>query len=112
MRQKAHEAPPPDEPPAVATVVREQLDSIFAPGSLPHNTQVSPPHRNPHALDWLACLKADVRFANGRTENRTYLITIDKDTIVDRQLSGDEDNCSSEHFEPIKISKLLHQKTE
>jgi hypothetical protein len=101
MRQKAQEAPPPDEPPAVAMVVREQLDSIFAPGSLPHNTQVSPPHCNPRALNWIACLKADIRFANGRIENRTYLITIDEGKIVDRRLSGDQDNCSSEHFGPI-----------
>jgi hypothetical protein len=42
MRQNAHEAASPDEPPAVATVVGEQLDSIFAPGSLPHYTQISP----------------------------------------------------------------------
>ena len=112
MRQQAREARPPDESPAVAMIVREQLDSIFAPGSLPHNTQVSPPHRNPGALNWLACLKVDVRFANGRTENRIYLITIDKDKIVDRRLSGDEDNCSSEHFEPIKSGKLLDQRKE
>jgi hypothetical protein len=112
MRQQAREAPPPDEPPAVATIVREQLDSIFVPGSLPHNTQVSPPHRNPRDLNWLACVKADVSFANGRVENRIYLITIDKDQIVDRRLSGAEDNCSSERFEPIRTSKLLDQKTE
>jgi hypothetical protein len=111
MRQKAHEAPPPDEPPAVATIVREQLDSIFVPGSLPHNTQVSPPHRNPRASNWLACVKADVSFANGRVENRVYLITIDKDQIVDRRLSSDQDHCPSEHFEPIRTGKLLDQKT-
>ena len=112
MRQKAPEAPPPDEPPAVATIVREQLDSIFVPGSLPHNTQVSPPHRNPRALDWLACVKADVSFANGKVENRTYLITIDKGKIVDRRLSGGEDNCRSENFEPMKTAKLLDHKNE
>jgi hypothetical protein len=110
MRQKAPEAPPPEEPPDVAIIVREQLDSIFVPGSLPHNTQVSPPHRNPRAPDWLACVKTDVSFANGRVENRIYLITIDRGTIVDRQLSGDEDNCRLEHFEPIEIGKLRDQK--
>jgi hypothetical protein len=57
-------------------------------------------------------VKADVSFANGKIENRIYLITIDKGTIADRRLSGNEDNCSAEHFEPIKISKLLDQKTE
>jgi hypothetical protein len=110
MRQKAREAPPPDEPPAVATIVREQLDSIFVPGSPPQNTQVSPPHRNPDALDWLACVKADVSSANGKVENRIYLITIDKGTIVDRPPSGDQDNCRSENFEPIKTATLLDQK--
>jgi hypothetical protein len=112
MRQKAHEAPPPDGPPAVAMIVREQLDSIFVPGSLPHNTQVSSPHRDPHALDWLACVKADVTFANGRVENRIYLITIDKGMIVDRRLSGDEDNCRSESFEPIKTATALDRKNQ
>jgi hypothetical protein len=51
-------------------------------------------------------VKADVSFANGRVENRIYPIMIDKGTIVDRRLSGDEDNCPSEHFEPIKTGKL------
>jgi hypothetical protein len=111
MRQQAREAPPPDEPPAVAVIVREQLDSIFAPGSLPHNTQVSPPHRNPRALNWIACLKVDVRLANGRIDNRTYLITIEEGKIVDRRMSDDEDNCPSEHFEPIKTGKQPEQKT-
>jgi hypothetical protein len=112
MRQKAPKAPPHDEPAAVATIVREQLDSIFVPGSLPHNTQVSPPHRNPRALDWLACVKADVSLANSKVENRTYLITIDKGTIVDRRLSGDGDNCRSENFESIKTAKLSDHKNE
>jgi hypothetical protein len=112
MRQKAREAPPPDPPPDVATIVREQLDSIFVPSSLPHNTQISRPHRNPRAPDWIACVKADVRFANGRIDNRIYLITIDKGTIVDRRLSGDEDNCPSEHFEPIETATPPDQKNE
>jgi hypothetical protein len=57
-------------------------------------------------------VKADVSFANGKIENRIYLITINEGKIVDRRLSGDEDNCATEHFEPIKTAKPLDLKNE
>jgi hypothetical protein len=66
MRAKAHEAAPPEHPPEVAAIVREQLGSIFLANSAPHNVKVSPAHRDPRAQDWIACVKADVTNATGK----------------------------------------------
>ena len=66
MRAKANEAAPPEHPPEVAAIVREQLGSIFLANSAPHNVKVSPAHRDPRAQDWIACVKADVTSATGK----------------------------------------------
>jgi hypothetical protein len=102
MRAKAHEAAPPEHPPEVAAIVREQLGSIFLANSAPHNVEVSPAHRNPRAQDWIACVKADVTSATGKPlGSQIYRITIVEDRIVDRARSNDEDNCRSESYEPV-----------
>ncbi len=102
MRAKAPEGAPPEQPPVVAEIVREQLDSIFLASSSPHDVQVSPAHRDPRALDWTACIRADVTSATGKPMgNQTYLIKIAEGKIIDRRMSDSEDNCSSEHYEPI-----------
>ena len=101
MRARAPELPP-EQPPAVGAIVREQLDSIFVTGSSPHNVQVSPPHRDPRVLEWTACVKAEVTSANGRPMgSQTYRIEIVGGKVTDRRLSDNEDNCSSESYEPI-----------
>jgi hypothetical protein len=101
MRAKVPEIPAPEEPPAVAAIVREQLSSLFLEGSLPHHIQVSAAHRDPRALNWIACVKAEVNSATGRPMgSRIYRIAIAGGKIVDRRLS-DIDNCSTEHYEPI-----------
>lgn len=102
MRAKAPEGAAPEQPPLVAAVVRQQLDSIFLASSSPHNVQVSAAHRDPRALNWVACVRAEVNSATGRPMgSQVYRITIAQGDIVDRRLSDDKDNCSSEHYEPI-----------
>ena len=102
LRQKPHDTARHEDIPAVAAIVREQLDSIFLANSSPHNVQVSPAHRDPRDLDWIACVKADVSSATGRMmESQIYRITIAEDKIVDRRRSDDQDNCLSESYQPI-----------
>jgi hypothetical protein len=102
LRQKPHDTARHEDIPAVAAIVREQLDSIFLANSSPHNVQVSPAHRDPRDLDWIACVKADVTSATGRImESPIYRITIAEDKIVDRRRSDDQDNCLSESYQPI-----------
>jgi hypothetical protein len=102
LRQKPHETARPEDVPAVAAIVREQLDSIFLANSSPHNVQVSPAHRDPRALDWVACVKADVSSATGGImESQIYRITIAEGKIVDRRRSDVQDNCLSESYQPI-----------
>jgi hypothetical protein len=102
MRAEQPEAPPAEKSPLVADIVRAELDSIFLTKSSPHNTQVSPAHRDPRALNWIACVKAEVNSAAGKPIGmQTYRIIIVEGKIVDRRRSNDDDNCDSESYQPI-----------
>jgi hypothetical protein len=100
MRDKA---PPIDQSPDVAEIVRSQLGFIFQANALPHNVQVSEAHHDPRALDWVACVKADVSGATGKPMGaQTFRITISHGKIIDRRRSDNEsDNCSSENYQPL-----------
>ena len=91
-----------EEQPEVATIVRAQLDSVFVANSFAHNVQVSSAHRDPRALDWIACVRAEVNSATGKPIGvQTYRIVIADGKIVDRRRSEDDDNCGSENYQPI-----------
>ena len=102
MRDEVPEPPAPEKPPAVAAIARARPDSVFVTNSSPRNVQVSPAHRDPRALDWIACVKAEVNSATGKAIGaQTYRIVIADGKIVDRKRSDDGDNCRSENYEPI-----------
>ena len=91
MRDREPELAIPEKPPVVAEIVRTQLDAVFVTSSSPRNIQVSPAHRDPRALDWIACVKAEV----------TYRIVIADGKIIDRRRSDKDDNCGSENYQSI-----------
>ena len=102
MRDAEPEPPIPEKPPPVGEIVREQLDSVFTTSSAPRNVQASAAHRDPRALDWIACVKAEVISVNGKTIGvQTYRVSIVDRKIVDRRRNDDDDNCSSENYQPI-----------
>jgi hypothetical protein len=103
MRDKAPDPAPIDQPPAVAQIVRSQLEFIFQANALPHNVQISEAHHDPRALDWMACVKANVTGATGKPMGaQTYRIVIADGKIIDRRRSdNDSDNCSSESYQPL-----------
>ena len=102
MRDGQPEPPAPQKPPPVGEIVSEQLDSVFATSSFPRNVQASAAHRDPRALDWIACVKAEVISVNGKTIGvQTYRVTIVDRKIIDRRRSDDDGNCSSENYQPI-----------
>ena len=101
LREQASDRPP-ESPPNVKTMVREQLDSVFIPASQPQQVRVSLPHRDLHGPGWTACVRAELTSAMGKPLGpQTYRITIEEGKINDRRRVGDEDNCYSESYEPI-----------
>jgi len=101
MRVKASETPPP-EPPDVRQMVREKLDSVFVAAPNPREVRVSPPRRDLHGPGWTACVRAELTSAMGKPlGTETYRITISGGVIVDRRRIENDDNCTSESFEPI-----------
>lgn len=102
MRAKAADPPSPEQPPDVKRLVHDKLDTVFVAGSNPQEVQASPPHHDPRARGWTACVRAEVNSATGKPiGTQTYRIFIVGDEIVDRRRVDDGDNCESESYEPI-----------
>ena len=103
MRLKAAEPPPPEAPPEVRRLVRENLDSLFSAASKPQHVRVSPPQHEVEGAGWTACVKAELTSVMGKPlGTQTYRITISGGMITDRRrVEADENNCASESFEPI-----------
>jgi hypothetical protein len=103
MRIRAAEPPPPEAPPEVRRLVRENLDSLFSVASTPQHVLVSPPQHEVEGPGWTACVKAELTSVMGKPlGTQTYRIAINGGVITDRRrIEGDENNCASESFEPI-----------
>jgi hypothetical protein len=102
MRNKAVDPPPPEPPPDVRQLVRENLDSVFVAASNPRQVRVAPPRRAPIGPGWTACVRAELTSVTGGPLGaETYRITISNGAIIDRRRAEADDNCGSESYEPI-----------
>jgi hypothetical protein len=101
MRAKAIDRLP-EQPPDIAQLVRDGLDSIFVASSNPQKVRVSPPRHDLHGLGWTACVKAELTSAMGKPlGEETYRITISGGAIIDRRSVDSEDTCAIESYQPI-----------
>jgi hypothetical protein len=102
MRNKAVDPPPPEPPPDVKELVRQNLNSVFTAASNPRQVRISPPHRELRGAGWTACVRADLTSVTGKPLGaETYRITISSGMIIDRRRAEPEDNCGSESYEPV-----------
>jgi hypothetical protein len=102
MRLKEAEQPPPEPPPDVRRVVREQLDLVFLNTSNPREVHVAPPHHEARGPGWTACVRAQLTSATGSALGaQTYIVKITGGKVVDRRRAEAEDICGSETYEPI-----------
>lgn len=102
MRMKEPEQPPPEAPPDVKRVVREQIDVVFLPTSYPREVHVAPPHRELRGPGWTACVRAQLTSATGAPLGaQTYLVSINGGKVVDRRRAEADDICGTETYEPI-----------
>jgi hypothetical protein len=102
MRMKEAEQPPPEPPPDVRKVVREQLDVVFMATSYPREVEVAPPHHEVRGLGWTSCVRAQLTSATGTALGiQTYIVTISGGKIVDRRRAEADDICASESYQPI-----------
>ena len=102
MRLKEAEQPPPEAPPDVKRVVREQINVVFLNTSYPREVQVAPPHREVRGPGWTACVRAQLTSATGSTlGTQIYIVTISGGKVVDRRRAEADDICGTEVYEPI-----------
>jgi hypothetical protein len=102
MRAKASDPAPPEQPPDVGQLVRNNLETVFVASSNPRQVRVSPPRRDLHGPGWTACVRADLTSAMGKPLGpQTYRILINGGLIVDRRRIEADDVCTSESYQPI-----------
>lgn len=102
MRMKEVEQAPPEAPPDVKRLVREQIDVVFLTTSNPREVHVAPPHHEVRGPGWTACVRAQLTSATGSTLGaQTYIVTIKNGKVVDRRRAEAEDICGTETYEPI-----------
>jgi len=102
MRIKEVEQPPPEPPPDVKRVVREQIDLVFLTTSNPREVHVAPPRHEPRGPGWTACVRAQLTSATGSALGpQTYIVTINGGKVVDRRRAEAVDTCGTETYEPI-----------
>lgn len=102
MRMKEADQPPPEPPPDVKRVVREQIDVVFLNTSYPREVHVAPPHREARGPGWTACVRAQLTSATGSAlGSQIYVVTINGGKVVDRRRAEADDICGTESYEPI-----------
>ncbi|WLB91663.1 hypothetical protein [Bradyrhizobium japonicum] len=102
MRMKEAEQPPPEAPPDVKRLVREQIDVVFLATSYPREVHVTPPRREARGPGWTACVRAQLTSATGTPLGaQTYVVTISGGKVVDRRRAEEDDICRTETYEPI-----------
>ncbi|KYK43738.1 hypothetical protein [Bradyrhizobium sp. 191] len=102
MRMKETEQPPPEAPPDVKRLVREQIDVVFLATSYPREVHVTPPRREVRGPGWTACVRAQLTSATGTPLGaQTYIVTISGGRVVDRRRAEEDDICRTEAYEPI-----------
>jgi hypothetical protein len=102
MRMKELDQPPPEQPPDVRKLVREQLDVVFVAASYPRDVQVAPPRHEPRGPGWTSCVRAQLTSATGTPlGTQTYIVTIASGNVVDRRRAEADDTCTSEAYAPI-----------
>ncbi|EJN10976.1 hypothetical protein PMI42_05746 [Bradyrhizobium sp. YR681] len=102
MRMKETEQPPPEAPPDVKRVVREQIDVVFLNTSYPREVHVASPHREVRGPGWTACVRAQLTSATGSPLGaQTYIVTISGGKVVDRRRAEADDICGTETYQPI-----------
>ncbi|MCK1745551.1 hypothetical protein IVA80_33510 [Bradyrhizobium sp. 139] len=102
MRMKEAEQPPPEAPPDVKRMVREQINVVFLNTSYPREVHVAPPHREVRGPGWTACVRAQLTSATGSAlGTQIYVVTINGGKVVDRRRAEADDICGSESYEPI-----------
>jgi SH3-like domain-containing protein len=102
MRIKEAEQTPPESPPDVKRVVREQIEFVFLSTSNPREVHVATPHREVRGPGWTACVRAQLTSATGSALGaQTYIVTITGGKVVDRRRAEADDICGSESYQPI-----------
>ena len=102
MRLKEPDPAPPEPPPDVRRVVREQLEFVFVTTSNPREVQVAPPHHEVRGPGWTSCVRAQLTSATGTPLGmQTYIVTISGGKVIDRRRAEADDICGTESYHPI-----------
>src|SRR4051794_7941080 len=102
MRMKEAEQPPPESPPDVKRVVREQIEFVFLSTSYPREVHVAPPHREVRGPGWTTCGRAHLTWATGpRIGPQPSMGTIAGEKGADPRRPEADEISGRKTYEPI-----------
>jgi hypothetical protein len=101
MKQAGPRQPVAEAPPDVGSLLKSNLDAVFAQGSSPTDISFSPPVASKYG-GWDSCVKGDVvgvtRQALGA---QTFLVNIDQGRVGRRERVGADHWCARQNYKAI-----------
>src|SRR5262249_61773782 len=92
MRAKTPDPAPPEPPPDIKRLLRENMEAVFTSAAQPAHVRVSMPRHEPAGTNWTAFVKAGLKSVTGKPlGTRTDRPTVSRHNIVDpTPLDGDD----------------------
>jgi hypothetical protein len=95
-------------------IIADSIGQIFAKTAAPRNILVSRarPMRQHGRAAWSVCLRASATSMTGRrVPQRTYVLTIQDQQIIDRREATAESDCAQESYERLVVARSVDRRT-
>ena len=101
LKQPAALSSAPDAAPDVASLLKSNVNAVFAQGSSPADLRFSPPVAGKYG-GWDTCVQGDVVGVTGQPLGiQTYLVNIDRNQVGRRERVGSDHWCARQTYKPI-----------
>ncbi len=101
MKQAPAASSEPGAPPDVGSLLKSNVNAVFAQGSSPADLRFSAPVAGKYG-GWDSCVQGDVVGVTGQPLGvQTYLVTIDRNQVGRRERVGSDHWCARQTYKPI-----------
>lgn len=91
----------PDAPPDVGSLLKANVNAVFAQGSSPADLRFSPPVAAKYG-GWDTCVQGEVVGVTGQPLGvQTFLVNIDRNQIGRRERVGSDHWCARQSYKPV-----------
>ncbi|MCG6205012.1 hypothetical protein LPW26_10220 [Rhodopseudomonas sp. HC1] len=101
MKQAPPASSAPDVPPDVGSLLKSNVNAVFAQGSSPADLRFSPPVAGKYG-GWDTCVQGEVVGVTGQPLGlQTYLVNIDRNHVGRRERVGSDHWCARETYKRL-----------